>query len=370
LINYFHAYVLNPAKVPDVNLTASQDFVNFLTSPTVQDELAGYLPKSVTNDPLGPPFVATANPTINATGIPTTYKAGKKVTVTGNVVNKELGFPALSGVQVSATQVGNPVPIKSAKTDANGNYKISFTPPVNGSYTITTGSISKVENAILSPVFGDVLSPSASAATTVKVNAVITSLKSRSNGASAMVIGSVAPGFGHVKGTVTISGRPAGSRKSYKKLTTVKLQSSDGNFAAAPKPGKGKWQLKAVFADPNQVVASPAKTTTVRLGAKPKSSVAFKSAKANGQTVKVTGTVKPKPTAGGGTVTLLVLKAKNGAKAQFNQKASATLKKGKTSVSLKSKLNGPGHYVLELKYQSKGRGTSYTQTRSVTIKSS
>jgi tungstate transport system substrate-binding protein len=366
LINYFHAYVINPAKVPGgINVTAAQDFVNFLTSPAVQDKLAGYLPD---NDPLGPPFVATANPTITATGIPTTYKAGKKVTVTGSVVNKELGFPALSGVQVSASQVGNPVPIKNATTDANGNFKISFTPPVNGSYAITTGEISKVEEA-LSPPFGDVLSPSASPATTVTVNAAITSLKSRSNGASAMVIGSVAPGFGHVKGTVTISGRPAGSKTSYKKLSTVKLQSSDGNFAAAPKLGKGKWQLKAVFADPKQVVASPVKTTIVTLGAKPKSSVALHSAKANGQTVKVTGAVKPKPTAGGGTVKLLVLKAKNGARAQFNQKASATLKKGRTSVSLKSKLNGAGRYVLELKYQSKGSGTSYTQTRSVTIKS-
>ena len=122
-------------------------------------------------------------------------------------------------------------------------------------------------------MFGDVLSPSASAATTVTVNAVITALKARSNGAGVAVFGTVAPGTGHVKGTVTISGRPAGSKKNYKKLATVKLAANDSNFAAAPKLAPGNWQFKAVFADTGQVTTSPAKTVTFKLGAKPKTSV-------------------------------------------------------------------------------------------------
>jgi tungstate transport system substrate-binding protein len=370
LINYFHAYVLNPQKIPGVNVTAAQDFVNFLTSPKVQNELHTYLPTSVTGDPLGPPFVATANPTITVKGFPKTYKAAnkKKVTVTGSVVNKEQGFPPLGGVQVGVSEAGNPIPIKTGKTDKSGSFKISFTPPVNARYEITTGEISKVERP-LSPPFGDVLSPSASKQTKITVHAAITKLSSRSNGAGAMVIGQVAPGFGHVKGKVTVLARPAGSQKAYKRVATVKLQSTDGNFAAAPKLGKGKWQIKAVFTDPKQVVASPAKTTKVTVGAKPASSVAFSSVKLKGKTVHVSATVKPKPTASGATVKLLVLKAKNGSKAAFSQKAKVTVKQGKTKFSLKAKLGGPSRYVLELKYQSKGQGTSYTQTRSVTIKS-
>ncbi len=183
------------------------------------------------------------------------------------------------------------------------------------------------------------------------------------------VIGSVAPGFNHVKGTVTISGRPAGSKKAYKKLSTVKLASGDGNFAAAPKLAPGKWQFSAVFADPGQVTSSPAKTVTFKLGNKPKTSVSWKSVTVSGQTVKVAGTLKPKPTAKGGTVKLLVLNATNRAKPQFAQKATTSVKKGKTKVSLKTKLSSAGHYVIELEYLSKGSGKSYTQTRSVTIKS-
>jgi tungstate transport system substrate-binding protein len=375
LINYFHAYVLNPTNVPGVNLTAAQDFVNFLTSPTVQNELQNYLPTSVTGDPGGPPFVATANPTVTIAtpGIPASFTAGTPVTLTGNIVNKELGFPALNGITVSLARVVNglPVPVTgaTATTDANGNFTLTFAPTVNGSYEVTTPTISKVENSTLSPQFGDVLSPSASAATTVTVNSVITALKARSNGSGVAVFGSVAPGTGHVKGIVTISGRPAGSKKGYKTLATVALAATDANFAATPKLAAGNWQFKAVFADPGQVTTSPAKAAAFKLGAKPKTSVQRTSTKVSGQTVQVAATVKPTPATEGGVVKLLVLKATSPAKSQFNQKAKASVTKGKKTVSLTAKLNGPGHYVLELAYARHGQATSYTTLRSVTIKS-
>ena len=47
-----------------MNLTAAQDFVNFLTSPAFQSQLKSYLP---TADPGGPPFVADASPNLTAT---------------------------------------------------------------------------------------------------------------------------------------------------------------------------------------------------------------------------------------------------------------------------------------------------------------
>ena len=374
LINYFHAYVINPGKVPIVNVPAAEDFVNFLTSPTVQNELQNYLPTSVTGDPGGPPFVATANPTVTiaSPGIPATFTAGQPVTLTGNIVNKELGFPALSGVTVSLAQVVNGLPVAvpgaTATTDANGNFTLAFAPTVSGSYEITTPTISQVENSTLSPPFGDVLSPSASAATTVTVNSVITALKARSNGSGVAVFGSVAPGTGHVAGTVTISARPAGSKKAYKKVATVKLAATDSNFAAAPKLAAGKWQFEAVFADPGQVTTSPAKAVTFTLGATPTTSVQRTSTKVSGQTVQVAASVKPTPATKGGIVKLLVLKATNPAKPQFNQKAKASIKKGKKTASLKAKLSGPGHYLLELQYVSKGSTSSYTTLRGVTIK--
>ncbi len=109
LINYFHAYIINPSKPGEsVNLPAAQDFVNFLTSPALQAKIKTYLPSV---DPGGAPFVADASPTITATGFPSTVTAGKAVTVTGQVTNNELGYPAISGKAVSIDQLGGLTPI-------------------------------------------------------------------------------------------------------------------------------------------------------------------------------------------------------------------------------------------------------------------
>ncbi len=78
-----------------MNLTAAQDFVNFLTSSTVQGQLKNYLAN--TGDPSGAPFVADASPIITASGLPSVDAAGKPVTVTGNVTNAEPQLPDARG---------------------------------------------------------------------------------------------------------------------------------------------------------------------------------------------------------------------------------------------------------------------------------
>ncbi len=44
LINYFHGYIINPNKPnQSVNLPAAKDFLNYITSPPVQAQVAKYL---------------------------------------------------------------------------------------------------------------------------------------------------------------------------------------------------------------------------------------------------------------------------------------------------------------------------------------
>ena len=186
LINYFHAYIVNPAatvvggttKEP-VNLAAAQDFVNFLTSPAVQSQLKYYLDGSpADNDPGGgPPFVADASPIITATGIPHNIGVGKSVTVTGSVTNAEVGYPVLAGKTVTLDEIeaGLPVAVASGKTNATGDYKIAFVPTSSGSYQVSTGQITQIENATLSPVYSDILSPGASTAAKLTVKGLGTS---------------------------------------------------------------------------------------------------------------------------------------------------------------------------------------------------
>ena len=47
MINYFHGYIINPNKPnQQINLPAAKDFLNYITSPAVQKQVAAYLPTS------------------------------------------------------------------------------------------------------------------------------------------------------------------------------------------------------------------------------------------------------------------------------------------------------------------------------------
>ena len=68
LINYFHVYIINPAKPSEtVNLQGAQDFVSVLTSSAFQSQLKTYL--NTTTDPGGAPFKPTASPGLTLGGV-------------------------------------------------------------------------------------------------------------------------------------------------------------------------------------------------------------------------------------------------------------------------------------------------------------
>ncbi len=167
LINYFHAYVINPSKVPNVNLTAAQDFVNMLTSPALQSKLKNYL--NHTSDPGGAPFVASAAPMLTA-GFPKSAVEGKKIAVKGTLVNSETGYPALKGQMVSLERVssGKETRVAKVKTGDGGKFTINFKPAKAGKYLVSTGQLSVVEDRSLNPVFGDVLQPAATKSVRLK----------------------------------------------------------------------------------------------------------------------------------------------------------------------------------------------------------
>jgi tungstate transport system substrate-binding protein len=368
LINYFHGYIINPSKPGQaVNLAAAQAFLNYLTSPTVQAQVAAYL--AHTSDPGGAPFKPTASPLITQTGITATYKAGKPATVTGTVTNAEPGYPALSGVPVTIEQVAGavPSPVATGTTTATGAYRVRFTPPANGSYEVTTGQIAKIENATLNPVFGDLLTPGSSSPVTVTVDSALTGLRARSIGSQAVVIGSVAPGTGHVKGTVTLFARKPGAKK-YRKLTTVRLSSTDGNFATVVKLAAAKWQLQAKYQDPKQVVASKPRTTTVTVRSKASSSVSFASVKLAKSSLTVSGAIRPAAAKGGVKLELLALKTTNGSPAKFSAIAKVTIRSGKSKATLHAKLKGTGRWLIEVEAVRKGAPTTFTKLRAVTVK--
>ncbi len=362
LINYFHAYIINPAKPNEqINLPAAKDLLNLLTSPSFQSQLAGYL--AHTSDPGGAPFKADASPIITEHGLPRSAKAGRRVTVTGTVTNAEPGYPALSGKTVSVDEIvgGVPVPVASGTTNATGGYKISFRPTSSGSYEVGTPQIAQIEVPTISPVFGDLLSPGATAPVKVAVHSSITKLNVKSVGGKALVVGSVAPAKGHVKASVTVLARLAGSKGRFKRVATDRLRSTAGNFAVAVSLRAGHWQLKVTFKDPKQVVATSRKLK-VTVGSKPATSVTLASAKVKHGKLSMSGTVSA---AAGGKVEALALNTTAGA-ARFKVVGTARLGAHDTKFSFHGKLKR-GTYVLAVEYLPSGQPSSLSKLRTTAV---
>lgn len=176
MVKYFHAYVINPAKPGEtVNLQAAQDFVSLLTSPALQSRVSNYL-----TEPGGGPFAATASPFVSASPSSASVGAGGSVSVTGGLLNAEPGFPKLAGQAVTVESVSSagPQPVVSGLTNAEGQYTLTFTPPVSGSYEVATGPISQVELAGIEPPFSDLLSRGVSAPFSETVNVASSVAKS------------------------------------------------------------------------------------------------------------------------------------------------------------------------------------------------
>jgi ABC-type tungstate transport system permease subunit len=363
LVNYFHAYVINPSKPGEsVNLTAAKDFLNLVTSPGFQSQLKNYL---ATADPGGPPFKADASPNITVKaghGIPSTFKAGKKVTVSGTLTNAEPGYPALAGKTVSIEQLVGGLPLTtagSARTNSSGAFSITFTPTSTGSYVITTKQIAQIENSVLMPPFGDLLSPAATSKINVTVHGAITGLRIKSESGKAVVLGSVAPGSGHAQATLTVMARPAGSKHGFKRVATDRLSANDGNFAAAVPLAAGRWQFKLKFQDGTRIVAATSKVTTGTVGPRAATSVTPRSVKVKNGKVTVTGSVS----AGGGKVALLALRTTGGA-ARFGTLARANVSGSK--FTLHAKLRRGSRWVLQLEYL-KG-APSYSGLRATNVR--
>jgi tungstate transport system substrate-binding protein len=366
LINYFHAYIINPSSPGEtVNLTAAQDFISFITSTTIQSELKGYL-AGTPGDAGGPPFVADASPAITASGLPSTIAAGKTVTVTGAIANREPGFPALAGQTVSIGELEglSSVPVASGKTDATGGYSITFTPPSTGSYQASTGNISQVEVASLSPAYGDILSPAATTATQVAVTGSATITKDTASSGGVSVTGKIGPAAPDANGTVEVLARKQGSKRAFSTVGSTPLKAHATTYAANGSLGAGKWQIETRYRDPGQLTTATSGPRNLTVSGNIVT-VSFKKVTIKRGKVTVSGTIGQPPATSGGKVELFFLK--NGT-TRFKQAAKSSIGKGKTKFTIKAKLKRGSSYALQLEYIHKGQTSSFSKLKSVAVR--
>ena len=365
LINYFHAYIINPGKPGEaVNVTAAQDFMDFITSPPIQSQLKGYL-TGTTGDNGTPVFVATGSPRISASGFPATIAAGRTVTVTGTLTQPQVGYPALAGQTVSIGELEGltSIPVGSGKTDANGNYRITFTPPSSGSYQATTGSISQIENASLNPAYGDMLSPSATTAVPVTVTGTISIKKATASTGGVSVTGAIGPTAPDANGEVDVLARKQGSKGAFKTVGVSSLKSGAKTYAVNGNLGAGKWQIETRYRDGSQFTAATSATRRLTVSGNIVT-VSFKKVTIKKGKLTIKGVIGQPPATSGGKLTLFAQKS---GRTRFTRVGRASIGKGKTKFTVRAKLK-KGTYVLQLQYSHKGQTSSFSRLRTVSVR--
>jgi ABC-type tungstate transport system permease subunit len=382
LINYFHVYVINPNKPNEqVNVPAAQDFVNFLTGAAFQSQLKTYLDSTADAAVGGPPFVADASPAINVTsGFPATATAGQKVTLTGTVVNSEPHYPNPSNATVSVDEIvaGAPVQVASGRTGTDGSFSIPFTPASSGSYQLSTGQISQVENPNLNPVYGDILSPAATNPSTLTLQgtAAISSAEGTAGGAT--VSGTVGPAAPDGNAEVVILGRPQGSSGSFTQVGGETLTAGRTSFAVNATLKSGKWQLEASYRDPGQFETATSGPADVTVGAT-STTVNIKKRSLTKGNLTVTGALTPAPVTSGGKVELFAMRtialgkskrhhAARLAAASFKQVGKTSIAAGKATFTVKAKLRRGFQWVLQLEFVHTGQPPSFSKLSTVNVR--
>jgi len=187
-------------------------------------------------------------------------------------------------------------------------------------------------------------------------------------GGRALVVGSVAPGNGHAKATVTLLARKNGSHGAFRKVAVDKLGANDGNFAASlPLAVNTKgWQIKVKFQDGKQVLGSTSATKKVTVQPAPSASAKLGSVKVSNGNLTVRGSVFPKP-ASGAKVQLLALNTAAGSPDRFRVFKTVSIGAGKKRFTLHAKLKRGTRWILELKYIQKRQASGYSKLKTIGV---
>jgi tungstate transport system substrate-binding protein len=395
LINYFHAYIVNPSKPNEaVNVPAAQAFMSVVTSPAVQATIARYLTVLPANaGDTGAPFHPAASPSITATGIPTTATGGQTVTVSGQVTNQQPGFAAIANQPVTVDEIegGLPVPVKAGTTNATGGYSIVFTPGSSGSYEVSTGAITLAEPAAAG--YSDILSPGTSVPTSLALTASSALDKVTTSAGTVSAAGTLLPVAPDPNAQATLLARPSSSTGAFKVIGSQTLTQGQAVYAVNGALKGGKWTVEVQYSDPGQLTAAATATKTVTV---PANSVTVKFGKVKDKQGKVTitGKLSQAPATSGATVKLFALnvgtikvtktkatKKKKGTKkgkksvrivtaaksATFTQVGKVSVKKGKTTFTLKHKFARGHSYALQLRYVHKGQTTIPSGFKSLNV---
>ncbi len=269
LVNSFHAYAVDPAKfagTPSVaiNLPAATAFLDWVTSAAGQKAVGSYL-----NSTGDAPFLPDAAPALTAYGPAARVTGGGVIRVHGRLSNVVPGTPSLSGITVRlrGTSTSGPKTLKNvaeAKTNAAGAYVLSYRPTTSRGYSVFAPAISKVENAALTPVFGDLL---ASVSKPVGVSRVVGVPHVSRVGVAGGVVsftGRVAPRATGDGARLSLYGAPAAGGR-VRSLGSRPVPDGHSAFTARFRLSHRTWKLQLRYTNVGKILGGSTATHTVRV---------------------------------------------------------------------------------------------------------
>jgi tungstate transport system substrate-binding protein len=248
LVNSFHAYIVNPAKVSSVNVPGATAFLDYLTSPAFQAKLASY-PSTQQ-----PAFFADARPTLKLTSknLPTRVRAGTRLKVAGTFTDNLPGAAPLTG-SVLALQTSHLASIFKAATGPSPATVLGHdTVNTQGQFSFSVPAARSGPLQISFPQTKD-LSAATYAVGKVSVTATV-SLRSAVVRSGAVRLSGVArPSTQRDRAAeLVVLARRAGGKR-FAKVKTVGARNHAPRFAFTVKLSPGKWQLRVQYRD-NKVV--------------------------------------------------------------------------------------------------------------------
>lgn len=251
LANPYHAYAVNPQKLPNVhiNLPGALAFLNYLTAPKTQDAIGAY-PNAA-----NPAFVPDARPVITLTqGVPAAATAGDTLIVTGTLRPQYALDPPLAGEPVLLERKGDPgKTVANTTVGPDGTFTLSFTPTRSDSYVIYT------------PQYADgiVGSPSTSfrqdttvTAGKLAVTATVTLSVDSQSGDAVAVSGTANPTADRIGAKVKIQAKRKGTTTFITLDSPIAMPNAQGSFGGTfSLPSAGTWALRAKYSDKGAVIA-------------------------------------------------------------------------------------------------------------------
>ena len=233
MLNVYNVYAINPAKYPAVKLQGALAFMDFLTSKSFQNALAGFPSRQQ------PGFFPAAFPEVTLSRrLPRTLSAARAVTIAGRIASGVPGAAALTGLTVRLTRFAtalNPIVEDRDAAGANGTFRLRARMTRSGPQFLTT------------PRFLN-LSPLSFPLGRVRLRASVSLAKVEVDGGGVVVRGRAFPAADRRHALLQIRARRRGAR-GFGLVRRVRLAPPRSRYRIAVNLPAGSWELRIRYVD-------------------------------------------------------------------------------------------------------------------------